>query len=283
MEIICPSQNTIWFWFDKTSRRKFHGTLDDAARKMDAFHVREYPLEGFEIFIMPSRLPAAPGQQIAPDFASRFRSLKYRCVHIGETEHDFLIGPETPVHLTALRRLLDFLEAQRIVVHAHHLAEEPEKAVTALVKNLPGTDILVENNGFDNAWGSEPTNVRNLFATFTELLFCLDTTHVDDFEHLRMEQFTRDDLLRSKLREIHTSYSTRLLGYDPYESRGYHGYNPYHALFSVLDEQPDDEAREVMAEVPVVMEGIVPPEDENLEFLVRERDLLEKFRNGAGS
>lgn len=266
---VYPAQNVLWFWFDQTTRRALHGTLADAARKLATLEAREFPLDGLEIFLTPSRLklPLSPDET---NFVSRYRDMPGRCVHIGEACPDFLLAPQAAQDLRNLAHVLDILETESIVIHAHHLRTNPDKAATMLLSTLPGIEIRIENNGFDAPWGSNPANVAGLLRSFPEFRFCLDIAHVEDFNAPGLSEFMSDPIFEERLSEIHFSYSTHRHERDPYEERGYAGYGPFHALYSVMGLRPDDALASYARNVPVVLEGIVPREDDHLSFLIEE-------------
>lgn len=274
---VYPSQNVLWFWFSQQTRRILHGTLADSARKYDTLACREFPLDGLEIFLMPSKI-MGPLTSEEVSFAKRYRNLGGRCVHIGETDVDFLLAPETPASLRSLAEVMDTLETSALVVHAHHFRADLARAAETLLEALPGVEVRVENNGFDAPWGADPTNVSSLLRGFPEFRFCLDIAHVADFPTPGLADFLSDSILSERLAEVHLSYSTHAHERDPYEERGYPGYGPFHALFSVLGLRPDSALAPLLAAVPVVLEGIVPREDDGLDFLREELRLAETAR-----
>lgn len=270
MSIVYPAQNTLWFWFDQATRRALHGVVEDALRKLDVFCAKGFPLEGFEIFVVPQRLPEGPGHAAEGLLARRLRQLPRVSAHIGDSDHEFLARPQSAGHLARLRRLLDSLETDAVVVHAHHFRAAPEQSAETLLAALPGADIRIENNGFDSPWGSRPENLEALLERHPEFGFCLDIAHVKDFADLSLDQFIASPTLMSRMREVHLSYSTLQLPEDPYPARGFPGYGPYHALFAALGEEPSERTVRLIAGTPVVVEGIVPREDRNLDLLRRE-------------
>ncbi|MDP3428554.1 MAG: hypothetical protein Q8S17_14420, partial [Humidesulfovibrio sp.] len=148
---VYPAQNVLWFWFPQVSRLLLHGTLADSARKYEALAARGLPMQGLEIFLMPSRVQDPQGPEAAA-FAAAYRTLAGRCVHIGETDPDFLLAQEAPANLRAIAGIMDTLETSALVVHAHHLRADPARAAETLLENLPGVEIRIENNGFDSPW-----------------------------------------------------------------------------------------------------------------------------------
>jgi hypothetical protein len=102
----------------------------------------------------------------------------------------------------------------------------------------------------------------------------LDIAHVKDFPKLSLNDFISEPDLLSRLRQIHFSYSAVLCDTDPYADAGYPGYGPYHALFSVLRQAPSSQTKEFVMQYPVILEGIIPKEDKNFDFLKQEVNLL---------
>jgi hypothetical protein len=281
MTPVLPAMNTIWFWFrPEADRRRFHGTPEDVMRKFQAFHACGHLEQGLEIFIIPSRLKASTG--FCSWFYKGFSQLPYRTVHIAEGEEDFLVESETAFDdLQRLARELKRLEVDTIILHAHHLRKERHKSGKLLQEVLSGITICVENNGFDNPWGACPESLLEIFHDLPEFKLCLDICHVKDYPERSLSDFTDNEELASRLTEIHFSYSTRQIGYDPYVPRGYSGYGPYHALFSVLGKCPSKKTKEFISNYPVVLEGIVPREDKEMEFLRLETECIHTTDTGS--
>ena len=275
MPVVFPAMNTIWFWFDKKTRRMLHGTPDDCMRKYEVFKEKNIPLAGFEIFLMPSQLKNI--DQFSPAFYRAFSRLNCRTVHIGESKPDFLItDPAVSDQLSLLAQVLQRLETDTLILHAHHLKKGRPKIRRLFSETLPGVDICIENNGFDDEWGYSLEGLRSIFSDCPELKFCLDLAHVKDFNNGNcLDDFLTEELLASRLKEIHFSYSTILLDSEPYAARGYPGYNPYHALFAVLGLSPSQRTRDFIKRYPIVVEGVVPKQDTQLNFVKQEMSLLD--------
>lgn len=270
-----PAQNVLWFWFDPATARKLHGTVNDAARKLQNLTERGMLLEGLEIFLMPSRV--GNSHDWPKDFCRAFADLSYRTVHIGETENNFLLQAESPRHLRQLHAFLDAHGVKRIILHSHHLENSRQQCRENLLTCLPGIEICVENTGFNNITGHEPEFMIQLCKDFPECTICLDIAHVQDFPHYKLSDFTENPIIRQRIREIHASFSTynfRSRGIDLYEEKGFPGYDPYHALYSVLNIMPDDETSNLMKQHPVVLEGVLPREDASLEYLFEEQRII---------
>ena len=269
-----PAINTLWFCFDKRTRRALHGTPQDVMRKFDALHSVGLCSEGLEIFLIPERLKHSP--DFTPAFYKTFSGFSHRAVHIGETDVNFLDSKTAATDLANLSKVLQKLRARYVVIHAHHLRENRQARERLLRSALGGFRILVENNGFDYPWGGKVESVSEILSDCPEFGFCLDIAHVKDFMNSPLEAFISNELLMSRLAEVHYSYSTILVDGDPYEEKGFYGYGPYHAMFSVLGLGPSHRTREFISNYPVIIEGIVPAEDKNLDFLRKEIEILGK-------
>ncbi len=190
--LVVPSMNTLWYHYPQETRRALHGTPSDVQRKFAALDALGLVDDGMEMFLMPSRLAADPG--FTPDFARRFSRLPFRTVHIGETEHDFLDAPGAGDDLSRLAKVLEQLNSPAIVIHAHHLQHNRPARAGLLRSRLPGTLVLVENNGFDHEWGGKASSMAAIFADCPDFAFCLDIVHVKDFQGQRLDDFLADGL-----------------------------------------------------------------------------------------
>mgnify|MGYP002413040544 CR=1 FL=1 len=125
----------------------------------------------------------------------------------------------------------------------------------------------MENTGFNNHVGFRPEYLERLCRDLPECTVCLDIAHVQDFADLVLAGFIANPGIRQRIREIHFSYSTILLQEDIYATLGYPGYGPYHALYSLTGVRPDPGMLEFIRNFPIVLEGVVPLEDQALDFL----------------
>jgi hypothetical protein len=272
---VIPGMNTLWFWFKPESeRRRLHGTPADVMRKFDVLRKLECCSNGLEIFLTPSKLSSTTA--FTSDFYKDFLKLQHRSIHIGESDHDFLDKDSTYGNLIELKTIMKRLESNTIILHAHHLKKDRKTRNDMLKTALGSVDILVENNGFDDPWGASINALEKIFADCPEFGFCLDIAHVKDFSNSSLDDYIGNDQLVRRIREIHFSYSTLRLKNDPYEEKGYIGYSPYHALFTVVDIKPSKRTVEFITKYPVVIEGIVPIEDRERRYLDREVSLLKE-------
>lgn len=274
MNPIIPAVNTLWFWFyPESKRRAIHGTPEDSMRKYKLLNSCGCAEDGLELFIFPRILNKVSGFE--EWFYKKIRKLKYKTIHIGDVEKDFLInGIGIYEDLKLLYNELRKMEIERIIIHAHHLKKKRKHIKKLFEATLPGINILIENNGFDDDWGSKPETLIELFDDMPELKLCLDICHIKDFEKFDFNDFLLVDTISSRISEIHFSYSTKLLNTDPYEKMGYKGYNPFHALYSVVGAKVDHKLKEILHKYPVVIEGIVPLEDRNMKYLHEEYNLI---------
>ena len=276
MAPIIPAMNTTWFWFDKKDRRKLHGTPEDVMRKFDLLSSGCGQLEGLEIFLFPKKVTHV--DQFSPSFYKKFANLKYKSLHIGDSHQNFLHNSESiTAHLETIAAILERLETDILVLHAHHLRRRRKKIQKLLLAIFPKAHIYIENNGFDNRWGASIDGLLEIFNDCPDFEFCLDIAHVMDFSNqFQLTDFTSHAVLKPKLREIHFSYSTFHCSGDPYDDQGYPGYGPFHALFSVLGISPSLRTIEFVTKYPVILEGILPKEDRFFKFLKQEVTLLKQ-------
>jgi len=267
MPIVYPAMNTVWFWFDKKNRRKLHGKPQDVMRKYDLLISLQPDMSGLEIFIDPERL--VHENEFTNSFYKKYSELRHKSVHIGNSNENFLDDFSIEKKLSILSKIMDSLQSDVIILHAHHLKKNRKKRKEKLLSVLPNKQICIENNGFDNLWGGSINGLVEIFTDCPEFMFCLDIAHVKDFNY-QLKDFYSNSLLSEKIKEIHYSYSTYYCEKDPYEDQGYKNYNPFHALFSVLGLSPSKKTKEFILKYPIIIEGIIPKEDIDLEYLKKE-------------
>lgn len=276
MPAIIPAMNTTWFWFDKKNRRALHGTPLDVMRKFELLSSLCHEMNGIEIFLFPKNIESPV--PFTNSFYRKFSKLNYKSVHIGDPNSGFLYNtPAIAEKLRILATILDRLETEILVLHAHHFAIQRSRIRDLLSTVLPNVTVCIENNGFDNEWGGSIEGLTEILLDCPNFKFCLDVAHVKDFaDKYRMREFCSNELLFSRIHEIHYSYSTYHCQTDPYTSRGFPGYGPYHALFSVLGKSPSAETKDFIKKYPVIIEGILPKEDTSFNFLKQEAEILKQ-------
>jgi hypothetical protein len=278
--LVVPAMNALWFWFDKRTRRELHGTPPDVMRKHALLKEKDFPFEGLEIFLMPSRLSRQ--LDFTNSFVKEFRELKFKSIHIAETEAEFLLQDDAALNLQKLFDVLTRLETSTIILHAHHLRCETKQKCAILLDALPGITICIENNGFDNPWGAGLEGLKHIFGTCPDLKFCLDLAHVKDFREGSLDAFLEADFLMERLVEIHWSCSTITMDHDPYPDHGHQAHGAYHGVFPACGIEPSARTASFACGYPVVMEGIVPTDDADFDLLRMERELIRtKGKDGA--
>ena len=241
-------------------------------RKHEALSEMGCKSDGLEILIMPSKLKQY--REFKPSFLKEFREMEYRSVHFAETDPDYLDNEKAFEELKNLSAIMEKLEADTLIVHAHNFIKNRKYRKDLLLAAMNGEKVLIENNGFDNEKTARVENLQEILLECPEFNFCLDIAHVKDFADLDLDDFIENDVLRQRLREIHYSYSTIQLKEDPYIEKGFQRYRPYHALFSVLDLAPSEKTLEFICSYPIVVEGIQPPEDKKFDLLKKEIEIL---------
>jgi len=261
------------FWFPLKDWPKLNGTLRGVMDKFDILYRAGFLKDGVEIFLNPGKL--SQGSQFTPEFICQFRSLPYRSVHIDHADSNFLDDASSPKAFKNLSDTLRAINPQIIIIHASHLKHNRGYRRQLLLDTLGEWQVLVENNGFDNPWGGSTEGLHEVLNDFPEFNFCLDIAHVKDFRDRTLENFISSPALLSRLRQIHYSYSTIQLDHDPYEKKGYPGYGPYHAMFSVMGMTPSDRTLKFISQYPIVLEGVLPAEDKNFELMKKEMQVFQ--------
>jgi hypothetical protein len=271
--VVLPAMNTIWFWFrPEFERRLLHGTPEDVMRKYAVLNSENLCSDGLEVFLIPSKLISS--RPFDYRFFREYSKLKYKTVHIGDSDPDFLDRESTAQELTQLAEILFRLEAETVIIHAHHLRKNRMTRRKTIASTLESFKVLIENNGFDNAWGCQVNSLVEILSDCPEFDLCFDIAHVKDFPSLSLRDFVSNEVITSRIREIHCSYSMIHLKGNPYKDRGFNGEKPYHGLFSMSGRPISHRTKSFIQQYPIVLEGIVPPSDTNLSYLKREFQLL---------
>lgn len=274
MSLILPAMNTLWFCFpDEKNRRLLHGTPEDCMRKFKVLENMGVLDQGLEIFLSPTKLQRV--NEFDSWFYEKFSKLKYKTVHIGDGQHDFLLNFHGIYDkLKLLSKMLERLEVTAIIIHAHHLRYYRSQIKDLFSSAMHKTEIYVENNSFENEWGHSIEGLLEIFKDCPEYWLCLDIAHIKDLKKFTLKEFLSHDDLRDRIRQIHFSYSTRYDNENLYAKLGYPGYEPLHALWSVIGASPSTETIEFVCQYPVVLEGVVPPEEMHSDLLMRELRIL---------
>ncbi len=169
---------------------------------------------------------------------------------------------------------MERLEVDSIIIHAQHLKKNRLYLRKLFDEYLPNTKILVENDGLGFEWASSIAGLLEILNDCPGYGLCLDICHIKDVNRSSLWDFVGKEEIRSRIKQIHFSFSSRMLGYDPYARYGFPGYAPNHALFSLVKESISKKTRDFILQFPIVIEGLVPREDENLDYLRKEIELL---------
>ena len=269
---IVPSTSSIQFCFSKTDFMH-NGTPRFVEKSFYFLNTHKLVNEGCEFFLMPSKLSSLTN--FKKQFVELFRTLKYKVIHISEKD-DILLQNGYYKKLKILNDILKRLKTDKVVVHANFFQNNRRLKREIFLNVLDDVQIIVENNGFDNEWGSNIDNILDIFSDCPEFKFCLDIAHVKDLKQYSLDDFINNEQLLNKLTEIHYSYSTRFCTKDPYKDVGFHGYAPFHALFSILKLKPSKKTKKFIRKYPIVMEGLVPKEDKELQYLKKEMEILKE-------
>jgi len=278
MKQIVIALNSLWFYFpDEKNRRELHGTPADCERKLAQLIKEDVFYDGIELYLEPLKLNK--NLFFSQDFIAKFRKLKFRSIHIGSIEIDFLYQQErTYEKFKLLQKIFSQLDTFNLVVHAHHLKSNREEIRKLFDATLPGINIAVENNGFDSRFGSSAEDLNDIFSFFSEekYKFCLDICHCKDWEDKPIDSFFAKDELRKRIDEVHFSFSTYLDDFPQEECKRFDGEAPYHALWSYINKKISKTTMDLITRYPLVIEGCVPNDDKRLYFLKKEIDMLRR-------
>lgn len=267
-----PSSGVLWFFFNKGKDISNIGTPFDLMRKFQLLEEKKALNNGFEMFLIPSKLKGI--DDFDSLFYSKISKLKYKTVHIADSDNEFLLNPDKFVEkIGILLAMLENFETDTIVLHAHHLLNELIKKRDLIKSLMPRVVIYVENNGADGIKGSSPEALVQIFKDNPEFKFCLDLCHIKDLNY-SLNDFIGNDALNERVRQIHFSYSVKLHDENIYAEKGYNC-NPHHALWSVAKKLPSSDTINFLKKYPVIIEGVVPYEDSNMDLLKKEYELFD--------
>jgi hypothetical protein len=275
MSYIVPGTGVLWYFrTDAEQRMKLLGTPLDCMMKFKMLEEKRALSQGLEISLIPNKLRGI--DDFEPWFYSQFSKLKYKSVHIGDMEPEFLTSSKCiSEKLDILSKMLKDLEVDTVIIHAHHFQHEPIKVKKVLDAFLPHVEIYIENNGFGSGCGSRVDDLIQIFNDCPEFKLCLDICHIKDHENFTFDDFVSVDALRDRIKQIHFSYSSRLEKENLYANKGYINYDPHHALWSIIGKTPSSKTKEFIRQYPVILEGVIPREDSNLAYLKKEVELLD--------
>lgn len=267
-----PGSGVLWFFFNKGKDIANIGTPFDLMRKFQLLEEKKVLNNGFEMFLIPSKLKGV--DDFNSSFYSKISRLKYKTVHIADSDKEFLLDPiNFEKKISILLAMLENFETNTIVLHAHHLLNNRLKKRDLIKSLMPRTAICVENNGADSIEGSSPEALVQIFKDYPEFKFCLDLCHIKDLNY-SLKDFIENDALNERIQQIHFSYSVKLCDKNIYAEKGY-DCNPHHALWSVAEKLPASDTINFSKKYPVIIEGVVPYEDSNMGLLKKEFELFD--------
>ena len=272
MTIVIPSETSLHFWSMKNGIPQL-GKPSDMIRNFKIFEKSNVIKDGMQLyFVLDEITELDPFPQW---FYKKILNLKYKSIHLGGKGQDFLLQMENfKEKLNYFKVLLARLGIENIIIHAQHLRKRREYLRDMFLKYLPNINILIENEGMTDKWGSSIEGLTELFVDCPEFKFCLDICHIHEIDEYNLSDLIDIEIIRSRIKEISISYCSKKLGYDPYAKAGYPGYGPNHALFSVLKEKISKKTKEFISQYPIVMEGVILREDKELNFIKEEIRIL---------
>ena len=272
MTTIVPSENVLSFWSRKDGEFNM-GSPIDVARNILVLEERNALSNGVEINLILSKLESA--EQFPAWLYKKVSRLSYKSVHFGEYQQDFLVNTNNiEEKFGVLFQILENLEINVLIIHAQHFKKDRPSIRKLFSECLPNTTILVENDGLGEDWASSKEGLAEIFADCPEFGCCLDICHLKDVDKCSLEDFVAFGEIRNRVQQIHYSYSSNHLAYDPYSKCGYPGYNPNHSLFSIVNRAVSQKTRNFILQYPTILEGVVPIEDSDLNFLREEISFL---------
>ena len=267
-----PGSGVLWFFFNKGKDLENIGTPFDIKRKFQLLEEKKALNNGFEMFLIPSKLKSV--DDFDSLFYSKISKLKYKTVHIADSDKEFLLDPNNfEKKLPILTAILENFETNTIVLHAHHLLNERIKKRDLIKSLMPKAIICVENNGADCIEAGSPEALVQIFKDYPAFKLCLDLCHVTDLNY-SLTDFIESDALKERVQQIHFSYSVKSHDKNLYAEKGY-DCNPHHALWSVVEKFPSSDTMNFSIKYPVIIEGVVPYEDSNLDLLKKEFEVFD--------
>lgn len=266
---VVPSVSCLFFWTDVT----YAGSLGDLEQKFRFMFNAGLTKNGFECYLDPLML----GNDDIPSelLVREFLATPAKTLHIGNPDHDFLVRAGVGEKLRNLKRIMDILDLDTIVVHVSSFRLERGRIRALLNETMPDVKLWLENDGFQDAWGYWPENCEAVLRDIPEARFVFDFAHVFEVEpRCAVDDFLKRDIFMERMEEVHCSWSNVTSPVDRYEAAGYPGYKPYHALFSIVGLTPGDAMMETLRPCRKVVEGVVPREDAMMDCLRRELEML---------
>ena len=249
------------------------GSPDDMIRNFQMLEEHGLLHDGLELYLKLHNLENS--SQFPAWFYEKVSALNYKTLHIGGDTPDFLFTlVDVEQKLSLLSEVLERLDVRALIIHAHHLKDHRLYIKELFARLLPETEIMVENNGLDDNWGSSVEGLMEIFNDCPEFKLCLDICHIKETGKFSLTEIASMPELRDRIRQIHFSFSSIAVGVDMYAEHGYLEYNPNHALFSITKETLSKKTKKNISQYPIVIEGAMVREDENFDFFKKEIEIL---------
>jgi hypothetical protein len=228
---------------------------------------------GLELYLKLHTLGS--NSQFPAWFYDKVSALNYKTLHIGGDTPDFLFTMiDVEQKLSLLSEILERLDVRALIIHAHHLKDHRLYIKDLFARLLPKTEILVENNGLDDNWGSSVDGLMEIINDCPEFKLCLDICHLKETSKFSLSELVSMPEIRDRIRQIHFSFSSIAAGVDIYAKHGYPEYNPNHALFSITKEPLSEKTKKIISQYPIVIEGAMIREDKDFDFFKKEIEIL---------
>lgn len=264
-----PSLNCLYFWFDKS----MDGRIEGVEEKFWIMHEKGLTKNGFEMFLIPALFTGA--EIFSDKFLETVKGIPGITVHIGDKNHYFLFENGIEKKMEKLSDIMSLIGAKSVVLHASNFQRDRKKLRKLFTDCMPGTEIWIENDGFQSEWGYMPENILKIFEDFPDAGFVFDFAHVDEIPGRRcVTDYLGERNLFKKIVEVHCSFSNVSAGVDLYERAGYPGYRPYHGLFSLLGMKFNFQELDELKSIRRVIEGVVPREDREMKYLEKELNIF---------
>lgn len=272
MNYIVPSENILYFLSIRDGQVNM-GSPNDMIRNFQLLENRGLLYDGLEMYLKLHTL--RDNNQFPAWFYDKASALNYKTLHIGGDTPDFLFTlTNVEQKLSLLSEMLERLDIRALIIHAHHLKDHRLYIKNLFARLLPKTEILVENNGLDNTWGSSINGLMEIFHDCPEFKLCLDICHLKETGNFSLTELISMPEIRDRIRQVHISFSPVKAGEDLYAKHGYPEYNPNHALFSIIKEPLSEKTKKIISQYPIVIEGVMVREDKNFDFFKKEVEIL---------
>jgi hypothetical protein len=264
-EIAVPSLSVLYFFPNKFPI----GSIRDQEEKFKSLNEKGLIKNGFELFINLSNLE----EQINFSDATlcELKKIPEISIHINDINPSVFLNSNIDRKLEIVSQLINAMDAKGLVIHASQFRKKRLKIKEIFNNFFIGIDIWIENDDYHSDWGFLPEHLEEIFLDFRNAKFVLDIAHIESQPpEGNIEGFLNSQELLNRLVEIHCSFGNHKKSKDTIECVGYPGIWPNHALYSALGLKPSENLIETLGPFRKVIEGCVPIEDNNFEYLKQE-------------